>query len=32
MPFFVVGLLMVATVPVHIYLMPPIRGKLFDFR
>lgn len=31
MPFFVVGLMMVATVPLHIYLMPPIRGKQLDF-
>lgn len=28
MPFFVVGLLMVATVPLHIYLMPPIRDDV----
>lgn len=31
MPFFVVGFLMVATVPLHIYLMPPIKGKYERF-
>ncbi|VVC37962.1 Hypothetical protein CINCED_3A013556 [Cinara cedri] len=28
MPFFVVGLIMVATVPLHIYLMPPIKDNV----
>lgn len=31
MPFFVVGILMIATVPLHIYCMPPIRGILINF-